>query len=194
MNLFTIPWASGREHCHTGTTCLFTWFYCMLHFFFFFPQAKSDHQGSPFWRRVGHQEAELSSIQEESFQQCIEVWQRIMEKSIKLEGGYFEEETMFRIEINCLWHQLVTFQMELVFLAPPDFSKWNSCLKIVNVLCVFIFPLLKILKKFSEKISFLFIIEQTFLITCSIYPKRGQIFFFCLFCLLLRNWKIKTTA
>lgn len=67
--------------------------------------------------------------------------------------------------------------MELVFLAPPDFSKWNSCLKIVNVLCVFIFPLLKILKTFSEKISFLFIIEQTFLITCSIYPKRGQIFF-----------------
>ena len=37
---------------------------------------------------------ELRGIPEESFQQCTEAWQRRMEKCIRLEGGYFEEETM----------------------------------------------------------------------------------------------------
>ena len=39
---------------------------------------------------------ELRSIPEESFQQCIEAWawQRRMEKCIRLEGDYFEGETM----------------------------------------------------------------------------------------------------
>ena len=37
---------------------------------------------------------ELRGIPEESFQQCIEAWQRRMEKCIPLKKGYFEGETM----------------------------------------------------------------------------------------------------
>ena len=37
---------------------------------------------------------ELRGIPEESFQQCAEAWQRRMEKCIRLEGDYFEGETM----------------------------------------------------------------------------------------------------
>jgi len=37
---------------------------------------------------------ELRGVPEESFQQCIEVWQRRMEKCIRLEGDYSEGETM----------------------------------------------------------------------------------------------------
>ena len=37
---------------------------------------------------------ELSDIPEDSFQQCIEAWQRKMENCIRLEGDYFEGETM----------------------------------------------------------------------------------------------------
>ena len=32
-----------------------------------------------------------------------------MRKYIRLEGDYFEEETKFEIEINCLWHQSCYF-------------------------------------------------------------------------------------
>ena len=37
---------------------------------------------------------ELRGIPEELFQQCIEVWQRRMEKYIRFKGDYFEGETM----------------------------------------------------------------------------------------------------
>ena len=37
---------------------------------------------------------DLRGIPEESFQQCIEAWQRRLDKCIRLEGDYFEGETM----------------------------------------------------------------------------------------------------
>ena len=50
---------------------------------------------------------DLRGIPEESVQQCIEAWQRRLEKCIRLEGNYFEGKAMysswlFGIEINCL--------------------------------------------------------------------------------------------
>ena len=43
---------------------------------------------------------ELRGIPEESFQQCIEAWQRRMEKCIRLEGDYFGGETVYFVVWN----------------------------------------------------------------------------------------------
>ena len=47
------------------------------------------------WRAIKRAvTTDLRGILEESFQQCIEAWQRKLEKCIRLEEDYFEWETM----------------------------------------------------------------------------------------------------
>ena len=48
----------------------------------------------------------LRGIPEESFQQCIKVWQERMGKCFRLKGDYFEEpyNLLFGIENDYLWH------------------------------------------------------------------------------------------
>ena len=65
--------------------------------FFLFPKLKGIIKGTRFEGVEAIKRAvttELKGIPEESFQQCIEAWQRRMEKWARLEGGYFEGETM----------------------------------------------------------------------------------------------------
>ena len=65
--------------------------------FFLFPKLKGVIKGTRFEDVEAIKRAvttELRGIPEESFQQCIEAWQRRMEKCIRLEGDYFEGETM----------------------------------------------------------------------------------------------------
>ena len=77
---------------------------------FFFSPSSRDHQGTCFEAVEAIKRAvmmELSGIPEESFQQCIEVWQRRMEKCIRLEGDYITLKgkpcsLLFGIEINYL--------------------------------------------------------------------------------------------
>ena len=64
---------------------------------FLFPKLKGIIKGTYFEDVEAIKRAvtmELTGIPEASFQQCIEVWQRRMEKCIRLEGNYFEGETM----------------------------------------------------------------------------------------------------
>ena len=65
--------------------------------FFLFPKLKGSIKGIRFEGVEAIKRAvttELRGIPEESFQQCIEAWQRRMEKCIRLEGDYFEGEPM----------------------------------------------------------------------------------------------------
>ena len=65
--------------------------------FFLFPKLKGIIKGIHFEGVEAIKRAvttELRGIPEESFQQCIEAWQRRMDKCIRLEGDYFEGETM----------------------------------------------------------------------------------------------------
>ena len=65
--------------------------------FLLFPKLKGIINGTHFEGVEAIKRAvttELSGIPKESFQQCIEAWQRRMEKRIRLEGDYFEGETM----------------------------------------------------------------------------------------------------
>ena len=65
--------------------------------FFLFPKLKGIIKGTHFEGVEAIKRAvttELRGIPEESFQQRMEAWQRRMEKCIRLEGGYFEGETM----------------------------------------------------------------------------------------------------
>ena len=65
--------------------------------FFLFPRLKGIIKGTRFEGVEAINRAvttELRGIPEESFQQCKEVWQRRMETCIRLEGDYFEGETM----------------------------------------------------------------------------------------------------
>ena len=52
---------------------------------------------------------ELRNIKEESFQLFIEAWQRRREKGIRLEGDYYEGETMWFVvwDLNKLFVALV---------------------------------------------------------------------------------------
>ena len=106
------PAVPGREeHRRTGATSLFTRSHSVI--LFSFPQAQGDLQGDPFWRRGGHQEGRNDGAEghpEKSFQQCIEAWRR-MEKCIRLEGITLtgKPSSLFRIKINCLWHQFRYF-------------------------------------------------------------------------------------
>ena len=65
--------------------------------FFLFPKLKEIIKGTCFEGVEAIKRAvttELRGMPEESFQKCIEAWQRMIEKCIRLEGGYFEGETM----------------------------------------------------------------------------------------------------
>ena len=65
--------------------------------FLLFPKLKGIINGTHFEGVEAIKRAvttELSGIPKESFQQCIEAWQRRMEKRIRLEGDYFEGKTM----------------------------------------------------------------------------------------------------
>ena len=64
---------------------------------FLFPMPKGIIKGARFEGVEATKWAvttELRGIPEDSFQQCIEAWQKRMEKCIRLEGDYFEGETM----------------------------------------------------------------------------------------------------
>ena len=65
--------------------------------FFLFPKLKGIIKGTCFEGMEAIKRAvmmELRGIPEESFHQSIEAWQSRMEKCIRLEGNYFEGETM----------------------------------------------------------------------------------------------------
>ena len=61
---------------------------------FLFPKLKGIIKGTRFEGVEAIKRAVTRGIPEESFQQCKEVWQRRMETCIRLEGDYFEGETM----------------------------------------------------------------------------------------------------
>ena len=61
--------------------------------FFLFPKLKEVIKGT----RIQHSKAiktavtrELRAIPEESFQECVEAWQRKLEQCIRAQGNYFE--------------------------------------------------------------------------------------------------------
>ncbi|PVD36263.1 hypothetical protein C0Q70_03241 [Pomacea canaliculata] len=64
--------------------------------FYLFPKFKGIFKGTCFEGAEAIKKAarELRGIPEEPFQQCIEAWQRRMEKGIRLKGSYFEGKTM----------------------------------------------------------------------------------------------------
>ena len=86
---------TGQEKQHyTETTSQFIWSFS---FPFLFPKLKEIIKRTRFEGMKATKSAimtEQRGIPEESFQQCIEAWQRKMGKSIRLEGDYFEGETM----------------------------------------------------------------------------------------------------
>ena len=96
MHLLTTPWASGSSW--PRRTSLY-WKNLPIHLIllcvtFLFPKLKGIIKGTYFEDVEAVKRAlmmELTGIPEESFQQCIEAWQRRMEKCIRLEGNYFEE-------------------------------------------------------------------------------------------------------
>ena len=110
----------GWEHCCAGTTYLFTWL-CFV-WLFSFPQAQGGSSRGPdyFEDLEAIKRAvmmELRGIPEESFLQCIDMWQR-MEKCIRLTGITLKVKPcklLFGLEINCLWHQSRYFSDHLVF-------------------------------------------------------------------------------
>ena len=65
--------------------------------FFLFSKLKRIFKGTHFENMEAIKRTivtQLRSIPEESFQQCIEVWQRRVEKYIRLEWDYFQGKTM----------------------------------------------------------------------------------------------------
>ena len=61
-----------------------------------FPQAQKKHQGDLYFEGMEVIRRLMTDwgggFPEESFQKCIEAWQRKIGKSIKLEGDYFDRE------------------------------------------------------------------------------------------------------
>ena len=65
--------------------------------FFLFPKAQGGHKGARFEDEQATKKGvttKLRVITKESFQQCIEAWQRRMEKCIRLKEDFFEGKTM----------------------------------------------------------------------------------------------------
>ena len=65
--------------------------------FFVFPKLKKVIKGSRFQDSEAIKTAvtrELRAIQEESFQECVEAWQRRLEKCIRAQGEYFEGDML----------------------------------------------------------------------------------------------------
>ena len=65
--------------------------------FFLFPKLKEVIKGVRFPDMEATKKAvttELKRIPEESFQECMEAWQKRMRKCVRLKGDYFEGENL----------------------------------------------------------------------------------------------------
>ena len=65
--------------------------------FFLFPKLKEVIKGTRFQDSEAIKTAvtrELRAIPEESFQECVEVWQKRLEKCIRAQGDYFEGDML----------------------------------------------------------------------------------------------------
>ena len=65
--------------------------------FFLFPKLKEVIKGTRFQDSEVIKTAvarELQAITEESFQECVEAWQRRLEKCIRAQGDYFKDEML----------------------------------------------------------------------------------------------------
>ena len=98
MRLLTMPWSFGSSWPKRKSPC---WKNLPIQLapcdFFLFPNLKGVIKGTRFeYMEVVKMNVttELRDIPEESFQHCIEMWQRRMEKCIRFKGDYFEGETM----------------------------------------------------------------------------------------------------
>ena len=65
--------------------------------FFLFPKLKEVIKGTRFKDSEAIKTVvtrELRAIPEESFQKCVEAWQRRLEKCIRAQGDYFEDDML----------------------------------------------------------------------------------------------------
>ena len=99
MHRLITPWVSGSSWrkkfpCWNSHPILRTWRPVI---FFLFPKLKQVLKGTHFGDVEAIQKAttaELKCIPEEAFRDCIEGWKKRMEKCVRLNGEYFEGESL----------------------------------------------------------------------------------------------------
>ena len=98
----------------TRTTSLFIWSRSVWHFLFHKIKGiikETCFEGVETLKRAVTMG--LRGIPEESFQQCIEAWEKSTGKCVRLQGYYFEGETMCFVVWN--WNKLLVTLVQLLF-------------------------------------------------------------------------------